>query len=200
MKLHWKVLLEGLALIVVIFVVVVGASNYWKWRSDGGAKKLYAATLLKAGSDEQIKALGDIADGFSRTAAGKRSMMMLGDIYFKRGDFDKALEKFKDVAGHSRNQPIVLIAALHRMAEIELAKGDLEAAYETYVKAAADPHNLVASFSRYRAAEVMEKAGKYDKAAELYRQIIADGEKDAAMKQKSEERLLWLVSEKLVKG
>lgn len=96
---------------------------------------------------------------------------------------------------------MLYIAAMHRLAEAQLALGDANAAAETYLKAAADPHNLVSQDSRLRAAECLERAKEFEQAARLYRQVIDEaGEDDMQVKNKSEERLLWLISNRSVEG
>lgn len=184
---------------------MVGASTYWDHRSQTAAELLYAAQRLPQASDEQVAKLEDVASGYARTPSGQEAMMMLGDLYFTRKDFDKTIEKFKLLAGRSRNRPILLIAALHKLAEAQIASGDAVAAADTYLKAAADPHNAVASVSRVRAAASLEKAGELEKAATLYRQVIEDAnnkgnDADRSMRDLSEERLIWLIANRRIQG
>lgn len=190
---NWKTALEFLALAAVAFGVIVGASSYWQKRSYTAAVGLYDAKLKQTDSPEQVEQLVKIAEDYPRTSAGKQAMMMLGDIALKNNDAEKAKSYFQSVAGRSRNMPLLLIAALHRLAEADLAAGNPGAAAETYLKAAADPHNLVSARSRYLAAGAFEKAGKYKDAADIYKQIVDEaGDEDVMLKQKSEERLIWL--------
>lgn len=193
--------MEIVCLAVVVFAVVVGATHYWRWRSTSASEGLYAAMRLKEGSDEQLAVLTELVDDYSRTPAGRQAMMKLGDIYLKRGDYELAEEKFRSLAGKSRNLPMLYIAALHRLAYAELVSGDPNAAADTYLKAAADPHNLLSAESRLRAAACLERAGEYDRAAKLYRQVLDEaGDEDLMAKDKSEERLLWLIVNRHVDG
>ncbi len=194
---NWKTSIEIVAVAIVAVAVILGARAYWTSRSTNGADALYAAEQLEAGSEAQLKALAEVADDYGRTAAGKQAFMRLGDLYLSNQAYDKAQGAFRDLAGHSRNTPMLNIAALHRLADAQLASGDSEAAVGTFLKAAADPHNLLKNTSRLRAGECLEREGKYDEAASLYRQVIDEsGEDDLAIAQRSEERLLWLIANK----
>lgn len=185
----------------MILAVVVGASTYWKHRSFTAAEKLYRTSLLAEGSDEQVKSLDDVARSYARTSAGQQAMLKLSDIYLGKKEYDKAEEILKTLAGRSRNHSIVMVAALHKLGEVQFAKGDFAQSAETYLKAASDPHNLVAGLSRLNAARSLEHAGDNEKAAALYRQIASEaGENDRAIKDASEGRLLWLITNNRISG
>lgn len=200
-KNNWQGAVELAGVAVVAFALVLGASSYWKHRSMTAAERLYSAERKEAGGDEQIKALDEIIDSYARTPAGQQAMMMLGNMYYDRKEYDKAKEMFRMLQGRSRNHAIMQIAALHSLAEAELAGGDALAAAETYLKAAANPHNIISIASRLRAASCFEKAGDFKKAEQLYRQVIDDSkEEDRAVREKSEERLIWLMANHQIEG
>jgi hypothetical protein len=198
---HWVSAAELLGVGVVALAVVMGASAYGKNRAESGGKALYEAMLLPAGSDEREAALDQIGEKYSRTFAGKAAMMMRGEILLERKDLSKAMGLFQKIADGSRNNSMLRIAALHRMAETELTAGDPGAAAKTYRKAAADPGNRIPLRSELMAAACLEKAGDYEAAAELYRRIKDDaGEGDRQASEASEERLLWLHSKGKISG
>ena len=193
--------MEFIVVAVVAFGVLFGARQYWRHQSKAAATSLYEAINLEKGSDEQISGLARTVKKWPRTASGKRAMMMLGDMYLDKGEHDKADGLFRMLVGRSRNHPMIKIAALHKLAETQLAMGDADLAAETYLKAAADPHNLLSLDSRIRAAASLERAGKFNKAAMLYRQVIDEaGDDDRYVKEKSEERLLWLMADGRIEG
>lgn len=200
-KNNWQTAIEIVAVAAVAFAVVVGASTYWRHRSQSAAEKLYDTWRLAQGSDERTKKLEEIVDDYSRTPAGQQAMMEVGDVYLFRKEYDKAIDEFRMLAGRSRNHPIIKVAALHRLAAAQLEKGDALAAAEAYLKAAADPGNLLGATSRYHAAACFERAGDPERAAALYRQAMEDaGEGDRALRDRAEERLIWLVANNLIKG
>lgn len=192
-KSNWKGTLELVGLAVVIFTIVFGATSYWRSRSDSAAKDLYAAGMASKDAAKMESSLLEVVDDYGRMPAGKQAMMMLGELYLSKGDYPKAMDQFKMLAGKSRNHPMLYIAALHKLAETELASGNANAAAETYLKAAADPSNIVSGDSRLRAAACFERALNFVEAEKLYKQVI-DEEADPLIKEKSEERLLWLIA------
>lgn len=194
-KENWRTAIELVAVALVAFAIMMGASAYWDHRTHAAADALYAAMRLTTDSPEQIARLEEIASGYSRTPAGQRAMMQLGDYYLNQKDYDRASARFKSLSGRAKSRPILLIAALHKLADVELARGDPKSASELYLKAASDPHNKLGSISRFRAAASLERAGEFDVAAGLYRQIMSDSEgkpDDRAVRDLSEERLIWL--------
>ena len=198
LKRNWKSAFEVVGLAIVILVVVIGARGYWSARANASAKMFYSANRIKDDAG-RIAALVKLSEKYSGLPYGKMAMMELGDAYMKKASYAKAEDEFNKLASKSRNHPILYVASLHKLASAYLAAGDSVAAAGAYLKAAAEPHNLLASKSRFRAAQCFELAGKYDDAKRLYKQIMNDG-KDFSMKQMSEERLLWLMSGDQVHG
>lgn len=201
LRYNWKSAVEFIVVAIVAVGVLFGARQYWRHQSAAAADSLYEAIMLGSGSDEQIKSMTHVVKEWPRTASGKQAMMILGEIYLDKGEHDKATELFRLLASRSRNNAMVKTAALHNLAETQLAMGEADLAAETYVKAAADPHNLLALDSRIRAAASFERAGKFKEAAMLYSQIIDEaGDDDRYVKDKSEERLLWLMANGRIEG
>jgi predicted negative regulator of RcsB-dependent stress response len=201
MRKNWKGVAEFTGALIVVISVLFIARGYWQHHSTQAGEELFQASSMEAGSSEQIEKLSEVVEGWPRTASGKRAMMMLGGIYLQQKNYDKAQEMFTMLAGRTRSFAMLEIAALHRLAETQLASGDAEGAANTYIKAAADPHNLVSLDSRIRAAACLEKAENFEKAAVLYKQVVTDaGETDQNLKDESEERLIWLMADGKIKG
>ncbi len=198
---HWVGVIELVAVGAVAVAVIMGASAYGRYRADAAALKFYAADKLENKSDARLEALKKVAKDYSRTSAGRQATMQLGDMLAERGDRDGAIEQFRLLAEGSRNQPLFRVAALHRIADLQLAAGNSAEAAETFRKAAADPKNLTALTSELLAASCLERAGDYAGAALLYKRIIKDaGEGDRAVREQSEERLIWLSANGLIAG
>ena len=200
-KQNWQTAVEIVIVAGVALGIWMGASAYWQYRSNAAAQGLYAAGKLEAGSDAQLKKLEDVVSRYARTPAGQSAMMQLGDLYLSKKEFDKAIEEFRRLSGKSRHHPILMIAALHKLAQAFEAKGDLKMAAETYLKAAANPGNLVSLVSRFHAADCLEKDGNANEASALYRQIISEAkDDDRAVREASEERLIWLIANNRIEG
>ena len=199
-RMHWKGALELTGALIVICAIILGARGWWNVRAVNAANKLFEASRLEPNSEAQLKAIEEIAEDYSRTPSGKEAMMLVGDIYTKQKKYPEAIETFRALAGRSRNNGMLFTAALHKMAEAQLASGDSKGAAETYLKAAADPSNVVAASSRFKAGLVLENAGEYEQAKTTYKQIINDAKEDTPEKRKSEDRIIWLVSNGKVSG
>lgn len=194
-KEHWTGVLELAAFAAVAIAVVIGASAYGKGRAEKAAMALFEAQKLASGSQERAAALAEVVEDYPRSFAGKSALMELGEGQLAKGENDAAIESFRTLADRSRSQPLFRIAALHRMASAQAARGEWLQAAETYRKAAADPGNLLALTSELLAGICLERAGDAAAAAQLYQRIIKDaGENDRAVRDASEERLLWLTA------
>jgi tetratricopeptide (TPR) repeat protein len=198
---HWTTAIEVLALAAVVFAVIVGADYYSRHKAKSAAEKIYELGEEQTEAEEMLARLSEIADDYSRTFAGKRALMEEGDLLLKDGKGEEAIERFRVLADGSRNLPALRIAALHRLANAQLISGKPAEAAKTYRKAAADPHNEIALVSELLAAACLERAKDYEGAAELYRRIIEDaGEFDTMVRDKSEERLIWLIAKGYISG
>ncbi|MFA4971656.1 MAG: hypothetical protein WC683_03520 [bacterium] len=188
-------MLELGAVALLVMAVMMGATAYGRHRSMSAADALYEAESLPAASAERVEKLKEVASSYARYFAGKKAMMDLGLYYMSEGKNAEAEEQFLKLSDGSRNQPMLRIAALHKLAEIKLANDDPAAAADIYRKAAADPSNLISKASELMAASCLEKVGDYKAAEDLYKMIIEDaGEQDKGVRAVSEERLLWLTA------
>lgn len=198
---RWRVVLEIAVILAFAFAVILGARSFWEYRSRSSAEALYAAAEATLDPDARLQGLREIADRSSRTAAGKQAMMMVANLLADREEYDQAAEVLKKLAGRSRSQPLLKIASMHRLAEIELAKGEAPAAAETYLRAAADPANIIGWASRLRAAGAFAKAGDVERAEQLCRQVIQEaGDQDPEVRRQAEEQLLWLIAQRSTQG
>lgn len=194
-KEHWAGVLELVAFAGIAVAVVIGASAYGKSRAEKAAMALYQAQKLASGSEERATALKGVVEDFPRSFAGKSALMEIGEGQIAKGDSAAAIESLRTLADRSRSQPLFRIAALHRMASAQAAKGEWLLAAETFRKAAADPGNVLALTSELLAGICLERAGDAAAAVQLYQRIIKDaGENDRAVRDASEERLLWLTA------
>jgi len=198
---HWMTAIEVVAVAVVVFAVVIGADYYSTHKAESAAEALYELNAGGEKDEARLAELSVIADDYARTFAGKRALMEEGDLLLKEGKDEEAVERFRMLADGSRNLPALRIAALHRLANAQLAAGDPAEAAKTYRKAAADPHNEIALLSELLAAACLERANDYEGAVELYRRIVEDaGENDAYVRDVSEERLIWLTAKGYITG
>jgi len=201
LKNHWTTAVEVIAVALVVFAVIVGADYYSTHKARAAADKVFELQSSGVSQDEKLARLGEIADDYSRTFAGKNAMMEEGELLLKKGEYEEAQGRFMALADSSRNHPALRIAALHRLANAQLMDKKPAEAAKTYRKAAADPNNEISLLSELLAAACLEQAKDYKGAEELYRRIIEDaGENDAAIRDVSEERIIWLTARGHISG
>ena len=198
---HWTTVVEVAAVAVVVVAIIIGADYYSTHKAQAAADKVFALERSGTDEDQKLAELNEIADDYSRTFAGKHALMEEGDLLLKKGENEEAMERFVALSDSSRNLPALRIAALHRLANAQLIDKKPAEAAKTYRKAAADPHNEIALISELLAAACLEKAKDYKGAEELYKRIIEDAdENDSAVREVSEERLIWLTAKGYISG
>ncbi len=195
MQSHWKTVLEVVGLIVFIFIVSVGANSYSEWKQNKAAKIFFDINQVDYSDDEKIAQLNTFLKNYAQTFAGRQALMTLGNLYFKLEKYDDAAKSFTRLADAAHNQPILYIASLHRQAESLIKQTQYKKAADTYLIAAASPHNQIALNSRYLAATCYERDGAFKDAHKLYEKIISNAsDDDQDIKNKSEDRILWLMA------
>ena len=188
------------ALIAAVIVVSITVGNrYRAYQANKAIGALYAARGVESGSEAQQKALKEVAEDYRSTAAGREAMMMLGDLFLNRGDFAAALEQYESLAGASGRSELLKVAAIHRSAKVLRSMGKTEEAAQKYLAAAEDKKNLNKAESYFEAARCFEDLKQYGEAAKFYRMAI-DVAQSGDVRSKSEDRILWFVSNGLISG
>jgi tetratricopeptide (TPR) repeat protein len=118
---------------------------------------------------EGAQGLQVIVDEFSGTHSGEIARLYLANSYYALGDYDKALENYKNI---SFDDKVIMASAYAGVASCYEAKGDYEEAGAYFEKAAKRnmamiqaPENLQRSAWNYAAA------GKKEKAIELLQML-----------------------------
>jgi tetratricopeptide (TPR) repeat protein len=148
---------------------------------------------------ERNAALLAVEDEYRRTPAGREALLLLGKDALANGRFDEAAERFDALAEQSRGYPIMKVYALHHSGLAFERLGEWAKAAEEYADAARVSGILIRDESMYRQARCLERLGDYARAKAIYDELIgADDGADAAIRAKSEERVLWLMAEQRV--
>lgn len=185
------------AIVWVAVIVLLVAGALWggmflkDYRAGKASELLYQARKLQPGSEEQIRALKDIADDYTSTGSGKMAMFMYGEALFEKKDYEGAVREFRLLSNKTARRPFLKVAAMHKMAESLYAMGKMEDAAKTYLEASSIPENKNGNDSLYQAARCYEDMKDFAQAENLYRKIL-DTAKDDQSKFRAEERLLWL--------
>jgi len=123
---------------------------------------------------EQVIGLVKIVEEYDGTDQAYLAAFYAGDAYIKLNDPENA-EKYFNIALNSESD-IVIEGAYSGLGRIQEMKGKMDEAAELYEKAAKSA-NLESSKDKFfvYAATSFEKAGKTDKAGELYKEILSTG-------------------------
>src|SRR5699024_4117857 len=110
-----------------------------------------------------------LASEYKGYKGGEISSYALGNIYFKQGDYEAALNALKDV---KIDDTYLMTLAIGTQGDCYSELGDYPKAVEMYIKAAQRVDNEVTSPMYYLKAGLnAEEAGDYEKAAEYYKVI-----------------------------
>jgi tetratricopeptide (TPR) repeat protein len=195
---NWRKVVAVSAAFIVVFALALGAYEYRMWKENEGAQALAIATAKQGTA--QVDALGDVATQYSRTAAGREAMLLLGNRWLKEGNSDNALRWFGEAADRARSYPILKTYALHQAGHLHALAGEWEEAEQAFERASQTKGNMIKMLSIYEEARCLEELGKFDKAISLYEKIIASSDDSAqTVKALSEERLLWLAADRRIK-
>lgn len=110
-----------------------------------------------------------LADEYKGYKGGEVAKYALGNLYFKQGDYEAALNELKDV---DIEDTYLMTLAIGTQGDCYSELGDYPKAVEMYIKAAQRKDNDATSPIYYfKAGLNAEEAGDFEKAAEYYRVI-----------------------------
>ena len=194
---HRLKFLLGLAGVVVVVLLIYAGVSHLKNREEkasdllGKAQAVLRDTTVPAGvegmtpeiplpgpdtetKDKAVTLLEELVDEYGGTHAGQQARILLGDIYFKRGDFDSAVNVYKDFQ-EGKSEPSVLEAlALEGLAYSLEAKGDVAEALVCYEKLSRSDLSHVQGWAWLGQARCHEKQEQLEKALEAYRKLLSD--------------------------
>ena len=178
---------------VVIYVVVlavlavgfgVGFNAYLDHRAEQAAAAMdqafdtFAVAVEGKGgqamSQAALKSLEGVVKTYGATPAGIQARLALGALLLEKGKFKEAVPVFQELTQDTATPPELIPLAWHGLGvALEGAKKYQDAA-EAYDAAIAAAGPSLALGFRLDQARVLAAAGKRDKAAQLYRQVLRE--------------------------
>ncbi len=167
--------------VVVAIIVILGIFGYSKYyiapKTTEAAEQMFHAQKYFE-SDSLDKALYgdgnslgfiDIISEYGMTKPGNLANYYAGIIYLKKNDFERAIDYLKDFDADDHLIRPMATGAIGD-AYLELGEKDKAAAY--YLEAANwDDNNFTSPLFLFRAGQVYELLGNYDKAISIYTRI-----------------------------
>lgn len=185
-------LVVGLGIVVVAFVGWGGFAYYKDSRGEQAAIRYgqIQRSGVELASDRSVK-LQQLINDYPKTGAAVLASFNLAATAYEQKDYPTALKLFEPMTELTDAQAFVRVAALHNMAAIHEAQGDLKQALSLYQRAAADPANSGLPLTYYRLGLVSGALGETAKAREWLKQASEKG-KGLSISQRAQEHLLWL--------
>ncbi len=169
---------------VVVIVIILGILGYFGYskyylepKASEASEQMYQAQLFFE-SDSLDKALYgdgnslgfiDISDEYGMTKPGNLANYYAGISFLKKNDFESAIEYLSDF---SADDHIIAPMATGAMGDAYLELGNKEKAASYYLEAAnIDDNGFTSPMFLYKAGQVYEMLGKYDKAINTYTRI-----------------------------
>jgi tetratricopeptide (TPR) repeat protein len=187
--------------IIGIASVVVVALLTWAWTAYAKKKETTASRLVaqaqslwkpstpegvpgQAGIDGRTKdpeaegrarkILEDVVDNYGRTSACPVARILLGQIYYEKGDYDKAIDTYEKVVKGRSTKPELTAMAWEGLAYSHEAKEDFTEAASCYEELTKMPLTNVQGWAYMGLARCYEKLQEYEKALDAYRALLAE--------------------------
>lgn len=180
--------------ILAIAIIAGGISlyNFYHSKNLKEASVLFYQAYLDYKDENFDNALTNfqkLYDSYSGTSIGKEALMYLGNIYYRKAQFEDAQKYFKKCAGTFSDEHPFNISAKEGLAACFEAQGNFEDAAKNYKKIALQVNDKVISPRNLMAAgRAYDAAGKRDEAQKLFQEIV-DNYPDSAEKIEAQNKL-----------
>lgn len=175
-----KIVLYGAAAIVILVVAIVGMTWLRSDQDKTAVERMASAVRAWEAGDyrtaldgtETFLGLGDIIDNYGSTPSGNLAAFYAAEAHFNLGEFDQALELYRDFDKQSNHLGAAALAGEGAILE---SRGEFADAADLYRRAASILESEVTSPSYLMmAGRAFEAAGRKDDAARVYRQVKED--------------------------
>lgn len=167
----------GLAGLVVVLVGIAGYA-YYQSQQQAEAEQLLAqvARTYEQGNYRQAldgtgtsQGLLAIAENYSGTQAGNLATYYAADALYRMGEYDRALEFFREF---DKTEDFIGASAYAAQAAIHETRSEYEQAAELYQQAAEQfPNSLTTPKYLMEAGQAYEEAGNFETAIAMYERI-----------------------------
>lgn len=162
---------NGVAIVVGVVIAVAGFVGFTAWK-DSKAAKVESASILLANS-QTAPQFQEIINSYPGTPAVPLAELSLGGAYFDQGQYELALQVFRQFRVTYPEHEWLPVAELCEAQSLEALGNLAEAlpAYQAFVDTRPD-HYLMPS-ATFGKARVLEADRRYDDAKAVYEEFIA---------------------------
>jgi len=159
--------------------MVAQAQSLWKPSSPGGVAEQAGIGIDGPGKDPEAEnrareILEDVVDNYGRTSACPVARILLGQIYYEKGDYDKAIGTYEEVLKGKNRKPELTALAWEGLAYSHEAKEDFTEALGCYRELTQMTLTNVQGWAYMGQARCYEKLKEYEKALDAYRTLLAE--------------------------
>jgi len=150
--------------------VILGMVAVLAWRlQEGQVRRQADLQLARANTVDLLQA---VARDFQGTPASLIATVVLADVYFQQGQWERATACYQTVVDrHSTS--LLAPSALIGLAAVAEATGKTEEAIRTYRSAVSNfPNSFQAPQAQFAAARLQENAGRLQEAGKSYEELI----------------------------
>lgn len=161
-------------------LVALGIYFYWSYYTNS-ALKLYAkaqGNILRSGdtpqtADENIKIFNELIEKYPYSLSGRMAYYHLGNIYYGKGELDKAIKSYSKFAGKTGSDKTGLkFLALTSLGYAYEAKKDFKEALKYFEQAQNIYNTGFESISLRNIARAYEALNNKEKALEYYTKAL----------------------------
>lgn len=124
-------------------------------------------------SSEAESILTDVTTRYKSTRAALVARVLLGNVYYRRGDFEKSIETYRSLATLKPKDPMLRAMAYEGLAYSYEQRGDWAEALAAYQELAGSQLEHFSQEGMWGMARCYERQGKPEKAMDIYRQFLA---------------------------
>jgi tetratricopeptide (TPR) repeat protein len=194
MMAHRQKVFLGIACLLVLLFLGTAMGAYFQNREEkaqdllAGAQRLLPPDLPPdpatgmqvrtsvgpGGNQEAISALLEIVEEYGGTMSGQRSRLLLGQIYYDRGDYDAARNMYEELLEKGNVPEEMRVLAWEGMAYVREEKGEFAMAIPWYDRLTRTDVSYLKPWAWMGMARCYEQTGDHEKALDAYRRLVAD--------------------------
>lgn len=152
-----------------VFILLIIGWTAWQIQRN----KIIEQANLRFASAQTPEALQLVIQEFNGTDAALLATMILADIYFQQGQWDKAAATYQSVVGRYSGSPLSS-SAIIGLASIAEVNGKTDEAIKAYQSVATMfSKSFQAPQAQFAAARLLESSGKLQEARKSYEDLMA---------------------------
>ena len=191
---YWKKIIAVAISIVVVIITMLLVFYYVDQKKESAAELFYKA-LQTEKIDEKAEILKRIENEYSWLRVSELAKFYHVEESIKNKDYEKALSLISELQKNLKD-PFLKVGLYYLLAKLESDRGNLEKVLGAYDEASRVQGNLLKDESQFLKARTLENMKRYDEAKILYEELLGRLEDDIILKNRCEERLIWLSTRK----